>query len=386
MKQLILRCWLLLAVVFLAACGNTDRGAASNSAVAAASNEAVAVASAAPTAAQTAASAAASSSPSAAASAKPTARPSPTPLPTPGPNEFVNPVIAQDFPDPDIVKVGDTYYAYATNAGGTNVQTAKSTDLVAWQPLGDAMPSLPQWVQPGLTWAPEVTTWDDGQTFTMYFTARDIASDKQCIGVATSNNPEGPFNGVGDKAFICQAEQGGSIDASSFLEDDGTQYVLWKNDGNCCGYPVYLYIQKVSEDGLTLEGEPTQLITNDQSWEGNLVEAPTLWKHNGKYYLLYSANSYAGADYATGWAVADTPTGPFAKPSSKPLMETDYKTGAAIGPGGQDVIVDKDGDTWIAYHSWDPTATMRRMLLDELVWENGQPVVKGPDKGPQPKP
>jgi hypothetical protein len=32
------------------------------------------------------------------------------------------------------------------------------------------------------------------------------------------------------------------------------------------------------------------LLTVDQRWEGNLVEAPTLWWQNGKYYLFYSAN------------------------------------------------------------------------------------------------
>ncbi|MCW5854079.1 MAG: hypothetical protein KIT87_28690, partial [Anaerolineae bacterium] len=44
----------------------------------------------------------------------------PTPVPTPGPGQFVNPILDLDFPDPDTLKVGDTYYAYATNAGSTN--------------------------------------------------------------------------------------------------------------------------------------------------------------------------------------------------------------------------------------------------------------------------
>jgi beta-xylosidase len=220
----------------------------------------------------------------------------------------------------------------------------------------------------------------------MYFTARDAASDKQCIGVATSDKPEGPFKDEGDKPFICQADQGGSIDASSFVDEDGTQYVLWKNDGNCCGYDTWLYIQKVSQDGLTLEGDPTRLIKQDKAWEGNLVEAPTLWKHEDNYYLFYSANNYAGADYATGYAVADAPTGPFTKPENGPWLSTDFQNGGAIGPGGQDVVVDDDGETWLAYHSWDPTATYRRMQIDELRWEGETPVLDGPDRGPQPKP
>lgn len=311
--------------------------------------------------------------------------PSPTTEVTAGPDQFINPVIDQDFPDPDILKVGDTYYAYATNAGSYNIQMAQSTDLVNWQLLGDPLPQLPAWARKGFTWAPEVTTSADGNTYIMYFTARDDASDKQCIGAATSDKPEGPFEGAGDKAFICQADIGGSIDASSFVDDDGKRYVLWKNDGNCCNALVHLYLQEVSDDGLTLEGQPAQLITNDQWWEGRLVEAPTLWKHEGKYHLFYSANHYAGADYTTGYAVADAATGPYTK-QEKPFMATDFENGATIGPGGQDIVIDKEGETWIAFHSWNPTNTYRAMMLEDLAWENGRPVVRGPDAGPQPKP
>ncbi|HEU5015659.1 MAG TPA: glycoside hydrolase family 43 protein [Roseiflexaceae bacterium] len=311
-----------------------------------------------------------------------------TSTPAPGPGEFANPVIDQDFPDPDILKVGDTYYAYATNANSMHIQTAKSTDLVQWSMLGDALPKLPSWASQtfGLTWAPEVTTYDDGKTFVMYFVSRDTASDKQCIGAATSDKPQGPFTAAGDKPFICQPDQGGSIDPSSFADTDGTRYVLWKNDGNCCGKTTYLYIQNVSADGLTLAGEPTQLIKNDQSWEGNLIEAPTLWKHGNKYYLFYSANDYAGIKYAVGYAVADAPTGPYTKPSTKPVLATDMKHGAGIGPGGQDIVVGPHGQTWIVYHSWNPTVDYRRMQIDRLDWNGDTPVVNGPSKQPQPKP
>ncbi|HMQ30243.1 MAG TPA: glycoside hydrolase family 43 protein [Chloroflexaceae bacterium] len=310
----------------------------------------------------------------------------PTPLPVPGPDEFVNPVINRDFPDPDLLKVGDTYYAYATNSGVAHVQGASSQDLVRWDLVTGVLPSIPPWARAGLTWAPEVTTWDDGATFVMYVTARDIASDKQCIGTATSDSPEGPFLSDAEEALICQIDEGGSIDAAAFRDDDGTPYLLWKNDGNCCGRPVYIYLQQVSPDGLSLVGEPTRLLTNDQPWEGNLIEAPTLWKHEGRYYLFYSANSYAGVDYAVGYAVADTITGPYTKPADEPLLSTDYGVGAALGPGGQDVVVAPDGATWLVYHSWDPSASYRRMNLDELDWEDGRPVVRGPDAGPQPRP
>lgn len=320
--------------------------------------------------------------------AQASARPSPSAANatiTPGPDEFVNPVIARDFPDPDTLQVGERYYAYATNTGSTNVQAAVSDDLVTWSALPDALPTLPPWAEPGRTWAPEVTTSADGQSYVMYMTADDRASDKQCIGVATSSAPEGPFESASDQPLICQLDEGGSIDASSFVDEDGTRYVLWKNDGNCCGFTTYLYLQRVSADGLTLEGEPTRLLNNDQAWEGRLVEAPTLWKQDGRYYLFYSANDYSGLNYAIGLASADTITGPYTK-ADGPFLSSDLKTGGAFGPGGQDIVRDKDQETWLIYHSWDTTIAYRHMQIDELVWQDGMPMVKGPDRGPQPKP
>jgi beta-xylosidase len=318
--------------------------------------------------------------------AAPTAVASPTPAETPtlAPGMFVNPVIDQDFPDPDALRVGDIYYAYATNSGSANVQVARSRDLVSWQRGVDVLPRLPAWAERGNTWAPEATTTADGKGFLLYFVARVAGTTRQCIGVASSEKPDGPFQSPGEQPFICQADQGGSIDPSSFVDDDGARYLLWKNDGNCCGGKTWLYIQKVSADGQALEGEPTQLLSADQAWEGILVEAPTLWKHNGKYYLFYSANDYASPRYAVGYAVAESPLGPYQK-AKQPLLASNIKN-AVVGPGGQDIVLDKDNETWMLYHSWGPG--YRSMSIDALVWEGDTPVLQGPNgrRMPQPAP
>ena len=39
------------------------------------------------------------------------------------------PVINQTFADPDVMQVGNTYYAYATNSNGRHIKWATSTDL-----------------------------------------------------------------------------------------------------------------------------------------------------------------------------------------------------------------------------------------------------------------
>ena len=316
----------------------------------------------------------------------PTPPPVPSPTPLPASDTFTNPVLDQDFPDPDVLKVGDVYYAYATNGNDINIQAARSTDLVHWEVLADALPELPTWaVQKfGWAWAPEVFSPGAGE-YVMYFTARfAIGFDgTQCIGVATSDDPAGPFVSSNPEPFICQTDQGGSIDPSSFVDSDSQRYVLWKNDGNSSGYKVWLYIQEVSDDGLTLQGEARQLLSVDQRWEGTLVEAPTLWQQDGKYYLFYSANAYYDRRYATGYAVADNIFGPYVK-AEEPLIATDLAAGL-VGPGGQDVVTGPQGGTWIVFHGWAPDG-YRRLYIAPLDWQNGMPTLGLNGRDPLPVP
>jgi beta-xylosidase len=312
--------------------------------------------------------------------------PTPSPALTSTPATFTNPVLDQDFPDPDVLQVGDVYYAYATNANGINIQAARSADLVHWEVLGDALPELPAWAVQSSepVWAPEVFSPSEGQ-FVMYFTARfAIGFDgTQCIGAATGEDPVGPFISSNPDPFICQTDQGGSIDPSMFVDSDGKRYVLWKNDGNSRGGRTWLYIQPVSADGLTLQGKPRRLLTADQRWEGILVEAPALWKHNGRYYLFYSANAYNDRRYATGYALADDIFGPYVK-AKEPLIATDLAAGL-VGPGGQDVVTGPHGGTWIVFHGWAPDG-YRRLYLVPLDWQNGMPTLGLNGRDPLPMP
>jgi arabinan endo-1,5-alpha-L-arabinosidase len=308
---------------------------------------------------------------------------------TPEPGTFINPVLNRDFPDPDVLLVDGVYYAYATNTEPYNIQVSSSTDLVNWSDVREALPSLPRWarLEFGFVWAPDVSMTDDG--YLMYYVARYKVGQggTQCIGAAVSESPEGPFKPVGDEPFICQIEEGGSIDPTTFIDDDGERYVLWKNDGNSGGGITWLYIQPVSDDGLTLEGEPTRLIRADQAWEGILVEAPTLWKHEDQYYLFYSANAYDSPNYGVGYAVADEVLGPYEKPSSQPLLKTSIREGI-VGPGGQDIVLDAEGDTWMLFHQWQGGGTgrgYRAMGLVQLLWEDGVPLVN-PTRAAMPAP
>jgi beta-xylosidase len=315
------------------------------------------------------------------------ATPAPTPTEAVQPGvTFRNPVLRNDFPDPHIIEVDGTYYAYATNSAGRNVQIATSENLVDWNLRIDAMPALPSWVrlsQPNV-WAPEVMYVQD--QYVLYFTARSREDDRQCIGVAVSDRPDAGFRDTGDEPFICQVEEGGSIDAHPFRDGDQL-YLYWKNDGNCCSRPTYIYVQEMSSDGLELVGEPVRLIRNTEVWESHVIEAPSMLKHEDSYYLFYSANNYAGVEYAVGYAVCESPLGPCEKAEENPILETLLERPPVIGPGHQ-TFVEVGDQTWMVYHAWEVTSQGRRgdrrfMWIDRLEWEDGKPVVMGPTTGVQ---
>lgn len=300
---------------------------------------------------------------------------------------FTNPVLDANFPDPFILNDGaGRYYAYATNGSRGNVPYAVSRDLVGWEVRGDAMPKLPAWVQPGLTWAPEVVRLRGA--YLLYFTARDRKSGRQCIGVATAKTPAGPFTAQGSGPLVCQAGQGGSIDASPFVDQDAKAYLLWKNDGNCCNQTTSIYLQPLSADGLKLTGKASTLISNFALWEGNVIEAPTLYRRGADYYLLYSAGPFDSDLYAVGYATAKKVTGPYRKAAENPIL---VSRGKVAGPGHQTVVTDAAGQTWLAYHAWTAgyigdEAGYRSLYLDRVSFQNGKVKVSGPTVGPQPRP
>lgn len=289
---------------------------------------------------------------------------------------FSNPVLDADVPDPDLLKVGASYYAYSTNAGGLTVPVFRSADLLHWKTAGDALPTLPKWALDGFTWAPDVMKVKDG--YALYFTARHAESGRQCVGVAFAAKPQGPFVSRSAKPLVCQLALGGSIDASGFTDQSGRHYLYWKNDGNCCGLKTGLWVQPLAADGLTLTGTPSELLVNDQPWEGNLIEAPFVYRHGGGYYLFYSASAWDSASYGVGYALGASPTGPFKKSTSNPLLKT---AGTVAGPGGEGVVTDATGQAWMYYHAWSGSAIgypsgQRALHLSRLDWKGAVPVVK----------
>ena len=210
----------------------------------------------------------------------------------------------------------------------------------------------------------------------------------QCISVATSDTPAGPFVDTTSRPLVCQQDLGGSIDPNHFVDADGSAYLLWKNDGNCCGMSTKLWIGSLSEDGLSLTSSATWLgVRNEFAWEGAVVEAPFLVRQGGHYFLFYSANDYASARYAVGYATATAVLGPYTKAAENPILNS---AGSAAGPGGESVVAAPDGQLWVVYHAWAPGAIgagqLRSMWIDRLHLNGNRAVVDGPTSSSQPSP
>jgi beta-xylosidase len=285
------------------------------------------------------------------------------------------PVDPRDFPDPFVLNLSGTFYAFATNAGTTNVQLMSSTDLVHWQSEPDALPNLPGWAAAGFTWAPTVLPWGDG--YVLYYTVRERASGRQAISAAHSSVPLGPYVDDSSVPLIAQLALGGSIDASPFVDTDGTAYLVWKADANAIHQRPSLWIQGLGADGLALNGQPSQLLSFDAGWETPLIEAPSVVFAAGTYFLFYSANWWNTDRYAIGYATATRLLGPYTKVTTNgPWFASDRNV---AGPGGQEWFTDSTGTWRMAYHGWEPSAVgyprgARSLRLASVTFAGGVPV------------
>lgn len=263
------------------------------------------------------------------------------------------PVITTDFADPSIIKVGDIWYAFATQSrfDYTHIRTqiATSPDFDYWTVTGlDALGTLPEWVNTDAAhvWSPDVNQLDDG-SFVLYFSAPTYSEGIfHCIGVAVSESVLGPYESISDVPFACPLAQGGAIDPSGFRDTDGKRYVLYKVDANSVGHggvcgntvaPIVstpIMIQEVEMDGVTPIDKPIQLIINGDD-DGPYVEAPSMVKiGDGTYILFYSSDCFVTTAYNVNYATSRSPTSGFVK-AKHPLFETG--TNGLIAPGSADV-------------------------------------------------
>jgi arabinan endo-1,5-alpha-L-arabinosidase len=319
---------------------------------------------------------------------------------------FQNPVLDQDFPDPAIIEGADGFhYAYGTqtqrDGEWINIQVARSSDLVNWEQLGDALPEKPEWAQETQDfWAPSVIC--DGATYFMYYSATPdfcgLHERGHALAVATSSSPTGPFVDMGMPLLLGAGFE--FIDPMAF--DDpvtGKRLLYWGS-----GYQP-IKVQELSEDRLSFaEGSnPIDLIwpNGEQGGFPRLVEASWVIRHDEYFYLFYSGDNCCGPDAEYGVMVARSAsaTGPFETleeargvPHSLILVRSEKW----LAPGHNTIFTDKAGQTWIMYHAIDVDRPRQRqedeinsrrpLLIDKIEWRDGWPHIGQPSEVPQAAP
>jgi beta-xylosidase len=291
------------------------------------------------------------------------------------------PVIGGDFPDPSVLQVGSTWYAYATNGNGKNVQLATAGDVHgSWTRSGtDPLPNLGSWASGGLTWAPDVINRGDGH-FVLYYTAHGVAANTQCVGAAVAASPVGPFQPQSGPV-VCAASEGGAIDPNGFTDSDGSRWIVYKIDGNSLGgggscgngngaYHTPIRLQRMSSDGLSPIGSPVTILDRGP-YDGPLIEAPVLIKHNGTYVLFFSSNCFNTDYYDISTATAASITGPYTK-ASAPLLVTNASRGL-YGPGSCDVTPDGRYMLFHARTSSGFNPLIRSTYEADLTWSGAVP-------------
>jgi beta-xylosidase len=249
-----------------------------------------------------------------------------------------------DFPDPSVLRVGGTYYGYATNSGAGDIQVIRSTDLVHWELVGNALPRLPAWASDGSTWAPSVLP--RGGRYVAYYTVREVATGRQCISRAVGASPTGPFEDDSSGPMTCG--NAGAIDPSPFVDVDGRAHLLWKTEA-FPGAPAIVWSQELSADGRALTGPVHALLAPDRGYEQGVVEGPSMIRDGTSYVLVYSAANWTTSAYATGVATCAGPAGPCAKPADNRILASGSHL---AGPGGAELFRDANGGLQLAFHAY----------------------------------
>ncbi|KAG5728695.1 Arabinan endo-1,5-alpha-L-arabinosidase [Termitomyces sp. T112] len=270
------------------------------------------------------------------------------------------PVISVNFPDPSIIWVPseNSWFAFATNGNGVNVQLATSLDFDTWSVTKqDALPTVGAWVDQAnpAVWAPM----PDG-SFVLYYAATSAQDPTaHCVGVATSANVRGPYTPLADP-FVCHLDLGGAIDPAGHHHPDGSLYVVYKIDGNNRGNggscnngvaPIKstpIMLQKVAADGYTKIGSEVQILDRDDG-DGPLIEAPSLIQVKGVWFLFFSSGCFAETTYDLSYAYATNVTGPYTKargPIAPLLVSGEDELKA---PGSACAVMD---GSKLAFHAW----------------------------------
>jgi xylan 1,4-beta-xylosidase len=281
---------------------------------------------------------------------------------------YQNPII--DTPsaaDPAVIKCNGKYFHYLT-LDDQSYDVFVSSDLVHWQRKSKCFTD-----HRGGLWAPDVFYNEQGDgKLCLYYTINNPGGNikdsaiplAKMIGVATADNPLGPFLDQGSLVF-------GAIDAHLFRDDDGSLCLYYVDLTG--GFKIA--VQRMS-NLLTKHGRPIVLLSPTEPWERkqlSVTEAPWMLKQNGIYYLMFSGGGADSPDYSIGYATAKSPLGPFVKYSGNPIA---HRGNGIFGPGHNCVVVGPDHHLWMLYHQKsDDRIDFDRFLALDPLWFDDQGVI-----------
>ncbi|MEB3368925.1 arabinan endo-1,5-alpha-L-arabinosidase [Saccharopolyspora mangrovi] len=282
--------------------------------------------------------------------------------------------------DPSLLKSGAGYLLYSTH---DRIEMRSSGDRTQFDRAGSAFTSVLAWVYDynadGDVWAPD-TSFHAGQ-YWMYYSASGFGSNHSAIGLATSPTGEpGSWQDQGIVHATTTADDHNAIDPNLLVDSQGR---WWLSFGS-----FWTGIRLIQLDPATGMRHPTdqvvhRLATRQQDPQ-HAVEAPAIVERDGMYYLFVSFDRCcqgAQSTYRIMVGRSAEPTGPYLDAAGTPMTEgggTEVLASHAniIGPGGQSVLADSDGDL-LVYHYYDANAGgAHRLGINLLGWEQGWPRVR----------
>ncbi|WP_379153005.1 glycoside hydrolase family 43 protein [Paenibacillus sp. sgz5001063] len=239
--------------------------------------------------------------------------------------------------DPSVIKVNDTFYVF-----GSHLASAKSKDLMNWTQLSSGVadgnvliPNVTEelsetlsWAQSDTLWAPDVIQLSNGK-FYMYYDACRGDSPLSAMGIAVSDNIEGPYTnkgiilksgmaGTGDDGEIYDAtEKPNVVDPDVFFDKEGK---LWMVYGSYSGGIFILELDPATGFPLPDQGYGKKLLGGNHA----RIEGPyMLYSPETDYYYLFL--SYGGLDANGGYNIrvarSKNPDGPFEDSEGKAMID-----------------------------------------------------------------
>lgn len=275
----------------------------------------------------------------------------------------VNPVTRLDYPDPDVIRVGDTYYMISTTMhfmpGG---EILRSYDLVHWEHAAFVYERLDSTPAQRLEAAPSQGAeniygkgmWAASLRFHKgVFYVCFVANDTGKTYLYTSESIEGSWEKHQIEGFYHDC---------SLLFDGDKVYIAYGNRD--------IYITQLNAE-LTapLAGGLHRLAVSDAGNPMLGYEGAHFYKINGKYYLFFIHSLRDRWMRTEACFVADSIDGEFT--GGDVLADDRGYCGQGVAQGG---IVDTPDGKWYAVLFQDHGAVGRIPVLIPVIWEAGYPV------------